>query len=77
MVEVSGSWRATHSVEERKAFLAAVINAIPTPVLVKDEQHVYLAVNDDQMGAACVQTSSTPGRMAVQAGGKPGLEGRG
>jgi diguanylate cyclase (GGDEF)-like protein/PAS domain S-box-containing protein len=46
MVELSRSWRANHSVEERKAFLAAVINSIPTPVLVKDDQHTYLAVND-------------------------------
>jgi len=46
MVQRTRSWHANHSVEERKSFLAALINAIPTPVLVKDESHVYLAVND-------------------------------
>ena len=46
MAERTPSWHANHSVEERKAFLAALINAIPTPVLVKDERHVYIAVNE-------------------------------
>ncbi len=36
---------AEREVEESKRFLDALINAIPTPVLVKDQQHRYIAVN--------------------------------
>jgi PAS domain S-box-containing protein len=37
--------RAEHEIEESKHFLDALINAIPTPVLVKDQQHRFIAVN--------------------------------
>jgi PAS domain S-box-containing protein len=32
--------------ERARAFTSAVIDAMPSPVFVKDEQHVYIAVND-------------------------------
>jgi len=37
--------RAKREIEEARHFLDALINAIPTPVLVKDEQHRYIGVN--------------------------------
>ncbi|MEO8630328.1 MAG: EAL domain-containing protein, partial [Betaproteobacteria bacterium] len=37
--------RAEREIEEAKSFLDALINAIPTPVLVKDEQHRFVAAN--------------------------------
>ncbi|HYL19996.1 MAG TPA: EAL domain-containing protein [Burkholderiales bacterium] len=37
--------QAEREVEESKRFLDALINAIPTPVLVKDQQHRYIAAN--------------------------------
>jgi diguanylate cyclase (GGDEF)-like protein/PAS domain S-box-containing protein len=42
--------RAEREIEEAKRFLDALINAIPTPVLVKDEQHRYIAVNPSFCG---------------------------
>jgi diguanylate cyclase (GGDEF)-like protein/PAS domain S-box-containing protein len=37
--------RAEREIEDAKGFLDALIDAIPTPVLVKDEQHRYIAIN--------------------------------
>ena len=37
--------RAEREISETKRFLDALIAAIPTPVLVKDEQHRYIGVN--------------------------------
>ena len=37
--------RAEREIAEAKGFLDALIAAIPTPVLVKDEQHRYIGVN--------------------------------
>ena len=43
--DVTQQKRAEREIEEAKSFLDALINAIPTPVLVKDEQHRFVAVN--------------------------------
>jgi diguanylate cyclase (GGDEF)-like protein/PAS domain S-box-containing protein len=37
--------RARRDAEDAKQFLDSLINAIPTPILVKDERHRYIAVN--------------------------------
>jgi diguanylate cyclase (GGDEF)-like protein/PAS domain S-box-containing protein len=43
--EVTEEKRTQLDLEQGKVFLDALINAIPSPVLVKDEQHRYIAAN--------------------------------
>ena len=43
--DVTRQVRAEREIEEAKHFLDGLIDAIPTPILVKDEQHRYIAVN--------------------------------
>src|SRR5262249_25261938 len=38
--------RAEHEIGEAKRFLDAMVTAIPAPLLVKDEQHRFVAIND-------------------------------
>jgi PAS domain S-box-containing protein len=43
--DVTARRASERTLEKAKSFLDAVVNAIPTPVLVKDEEHRYIAAN--------------------------------
>jgi PAS domain S-box-containing protein len=46
IVDVTESKRASLEVERSRAFLAAIVDAIPNPVFVKDSCHRWVIVND-------------------------------